>query len=405
MPRLNRKDIDRKTNKPNPNITEGIGNDLILNRSAQTRRDDDIIRTPKRTIYDIDYAIKWFIENEIQPQIIDKDQTIPVPVIFASGEKWDNVRRLGYLRDEKGMLQSPIIVLKRNSVTERDSVKGFDANRPQGQNLRVYKSRYNERNRYEDEMFPVPLNQPKPSDKIYLVDIPKYVTVEYEMLLWCDFSTQMNDLIDQIFPYSRFAWGNEQNRYTTTIGAFSFETVNTVGEDRLIRTTVPLTVLGTLLSGQEARRSTIQKMFSPKKVVFETSVDTDIFNTTTISNQILQAQNYITQGGQIVVSSGGASTTIDANVMNYLINLTEKIATYSNATTVTISGMPAINPVNLQYATKNEFDIFINGQYIDKVIYTWTPAGVNTQTIVFDTAELGYTLQSTDIVVVKGRWA
>jgi hypothetical protein len=405
MPRLNRKDIDRKTNKPNPNRTEGIGNDLTLNRSMQTRRDDDIIRTPKRTIYDIDYAIKWFIENEIQPQIIDKDQTIPVPVIFANGEKWDNVRRLGYMRDEKGMLQSPIIVLKRNNVSERDSVKGFDANRPQEQNLRVYKSTYNERNTYEDVMFPVPLNQPMPSDKIYLVDIPKYVTVEYEMMMWCDFTTQMNDLTDQIFPYSRFAWGNEQNRYTTTLGAFAFETVNTVGEDRLVRTTVPLTVLGTLLSGQEARRSTIQKMFSPKKITFETTVDSDIFSTTTISNQILQAQNYITQGGQIVVSSGGASTTIDANVMNYLINLTEKIATYSNATTVTISGIPAINPVSLQYATKNEFDVFINGQYIDKVIYTWSPAGVNTQTIVFDTAELGYTLQSADIIVVKGRWA
>ena len=405
MPRLNRKDIDRKTNKPNPNRTEGIGNDLTLNRSMQTRRDDDIIRTPKRTIYDIDYAIKWFIENEIQPQIIDKDQTIPVPVIFANGEKWDNVRRLGYMRDEKGMLQSPIIVLKRNNVSERDSVKGFDANRPQEQNLRVYKSTYNERNTYEDVMFPVPLNQPMPSDKIYLVDIPKYVTVEYEMMMWCDFTTQMNDLTDQIFPYSRFAWGNEQNRYTTTLGAFAFETVNTVGEDRLVRTTVPLTVLGTLLSGQEARRSTIQKMFSPKKITFETTVDSDIFSTTTISNQILQAQNYITQGGQIVVSSGGASTTIDANVMNYLINLTEKIATYSNATTVTIVGIPAINPVSLQYATKNEFDVFINGQYIDKVIYTWSPAGVNTQTIVFDTAELGYTLQSADIIVVKGRWA
>jgi len=405
MPRLNRKDIDRKTNKPNPNITEGIGNDLILNRSRQTRRDDDVIRTPKRTIYDIDYAIKWFIENEIQPQITDKDQTISVPVIFANGEKWDNVRRLGYLRDEKGMLQSPLIVLKRSNVTERDSVKGFDANRPQDQNLRIYKSKYNERNRYQDEMFPVPINQPAQSDKVYLVDIPKYVTVEYEMMIWCDFTTQMNDLVDQILPYGRFAWGNERNRFTTTIGAFSFETVNTVGEDRLVRSTVPLTVLGTLLSGQEARRSTIQKMFSPKKVVFETSVDTDIFNTTTISNQILQAQNYITQGGQIVVSSGGASTTIDANVMNYLINLTEKIATYSNATTITISGIPAINPVNLQYATKNEFDVFINGQYIDKVIYTWSPAGVNTQTIVFDTAELGYTLQSADIIVVKGRWA
>jgi hypothetical protein len=51
------------------NVTEGITPDLILNRAEQTRRDDDVIRTPKRTLYDIDYAIKWYIENEIQPQV------------------------------------------------------------------------------------------------------------------------------------------------------------------------------------------------------------------------------------------------------------------------------------------------------------------------------------------------
>jgi hypothetical protein len=117
MPRLNRNDIDRKTNKPNPTRTEGITPDLILNRAEQVRRDDDVIRTAKRTIYDIDYAIKWYIENEIQPQITDNKQPLSVPVIFSSGEKWDNVRRLGYLRDEKGMLQSPVNILKRNSVT------------------------------------------------------------------------------------------------------------------------------------------------------------------------------------------------------------------------------------------------------------------------------------------------
>jgi glutaredoxin len=91
--------------------TEGITPDLLLNRAEQTRRDDDVIRSAKRTIYDIDYAIKWYIENEIQPQIIATEQNLTVPVIFAAGEKWDNVRRLGYLRDEKGMLQSPMIML------------------------------------------------------------------------------------------------------------------------------------------------------------------------------------------------------------------------------------------------------------------------------------------------------
>ena len=54
MPRYNRKNIDRKTNKPNPKRTEGLYNDPDLNRANQTRRDDDVIRTAQRTVYDID---------------------------------------------------------------------------------------------------------------------------------------------------------------------------------------------------------------------------------------------------------------------------------------------------------------------------------------------------------------
>jgi len=59
MPKFNRQNIDRKTNKPNPARTEGISDDLLLNRAYQTRRDDDVLRSPKRTLYDVDFAIKW----------------------------------------------------------------------------------------------------------------------------------------------------------------------------------------------------------------------------------------------------------------------------------------------------------------------------------------------------------
>ena len=55
MPRLNRNNVDRKTNKPEPARTEGLTPDLMLDRSTQNRRDNDIIRSPKRTVYDIDY--------------------------------------------------------------------------------------------------------------------------------------------------------------------------------------------------------------------------------------------------------------------------------------------------------------------------------------------------------------
>ena len=407
MPRLNRQDIDRKTNKPNPQRTEGITPDLSLNRAMQTRRDDDVVRTKQRTIYDIDFAIKWYIENEIQPQVTANKELVPVPVIFSNGEKWDNVRRLGYLRDEKGMLQSPLIMLKRNSVGERDAQKTLDVNRPNSANYIVHRSKYNSRNRYEDELFPIPKNNPQPSEQFYIIDIPKYVTVEYDMMLWCDFTTQMNELVDQILPYGRFSWGNDANKFPTTIGSISFETVNTIGEDRLVRASIPLSVLGTLLSEQEVRMSTIKKMYSIKKVTFDQVVDVDnnIFETLEIPAQLLQLQTNIMSGGTAIISGGGVNVSINAQAMTYLTNITEKIATYSNATTVTISSFAAVNPVTLAIASKNEFDIFINGQYIDKAVYTWTPSDITTQTIVFDTATLGYTLNANDVVVVKGRWA
>ena len=405
MPRLNRQNIDRKTNKPNPTQTEGLGNDLFLNRAEQIRRDDDIIRTAKRNIYDIDFAIKWFIDNEIQPQVTANGQTINVPVIFSNGEKWDNVRRLGYLRDEKGMLQSPVIMLKRNSMVERDSVKSLDVNRPQSENVRIYKTKYNERSKYQDELFPIPINNPQPSEKVYVVDIPKYVTVEYDMLLWCDFTTQMNSLVDQIMPYGRFAWGNENNKFSTTLGSVSFETVNTVGEDRLVRATIPLTVLGTLLSEQEARRSTLRKMFSIKKLSFDQVVDVseDIFASTVVPPALMQSRGYIANGGSVSVS-GGTTATINAEVMAYLTNLSDKTAVYVSNNTVTVTDSAAYNSVTTVAATKNEFNVYINGQYIDKALYTWTPSLSSTQTIVFDTIGLGYTIDTLDSVVINGRW-
>ena len=406
MPRYNRKNIDRKTNKPDTKRTEGIFNDPELNRADQTRRDDDVIRTAQRTVYDIDYAIKWYIENEIQPQITANENLVDVPVIFSNGEKWDNVRRLGYIRDEKGMLQSPLIMIKRNSLQERDNTRTLDANRPQAGNRLIYQSKYNKRNRYEDELFPIPTNPPSNSKQIYVVDVPKYVNVEYELMLWCDFTTQMNDLVDQILPYGRFAWGNESNKFATAIGSVSFETVNTTGEDRLVRATMPLTVMGTLLSAQETRISTLKKMYSVKKLVFNTVVDVDasIFETTKIPTELLNASQTIAGGGSVIVNGGGSRTAVDSTTMAYLTNLTDQTATYVSATTVTVTATPAINPTTLGFAVKNEFDVYINGQYIDKAAYTWTP-GDSPQTITFDTSILGYDIQSTDTVIINGRWA
>jgi len=407
MPRYRKQDIDRKTNKPELKSTTTHNPDPILNRANEVRRDDDVIRTPRRTVYDIDYAIKWFLENEIQPQVTADGELIDVPVIFANGEKWDNVRRLGYLRDQKGMLQSPIIVLKRNSLVEREQLKKLDINYPKSGNQIIYKKKYNERNRYQDDLFPIPINEPVESQEIYAINIPEYVDVSYDMMIWTDFTTQMNELVEQIIPYGGFAWGNEFNKYKTYVRDMSFETINTVGEDRLVRCTVPLFVNGTLMAEQEYRQSVVQKRYSIKKLVWATVIDTDtnIFDTTVVPQQLIDAQQSIISGNSVIVSGGGSSTSIDGDTLTYLLNLTDQTGTFVDTDTITVSAAAAINPSNLTVANKNEFDLYINGQYIDKAIYTWTPLQTSPQTIDFDTGTLGYTLDSEDVIIINGRWA
>ena len=225
--------------------------------------------------------------------------------------------------------------------------------------------------------------------------------------MWCDFTTQMNDLVEQFMQYKGMHWGNETNSYQTMFQDFSFETINTVGEDRLVRATTSLSVKGTLIGEHEFRKSTLQKAYSIKRVRFDSVIDVgaDLFSTTIVPKQLLRFQSQILAGGSVTVSAGGGSSTIDTSTMSYLVNLTEKQATYSNSSTVTVSSNAAINPTTSLAATKAEFDVYINGQYIDKSTYTWTPAASGVQLIVFDTNELGYEIESDDVIIVNGRWA
>tara|TARA_Y100000389_G_scaffold32614_1_gene27719 strand:- start:1238 stop:2485 length:1248 start_codon:yes stop_codon:yes gene_type:complete len=413
MPRYRIQNIDRKTNKPELKNSESTRPDPILNRANQVRRDDDVVRTPKRTVYDIDYAIKWFLDNEIQPQVEANGELINVPVIFSNGEKWDNVRRLGYLRDEKGMLQSPIIVIKRNSLAERDQLRKLDINRAAAGNVLFYKKKYNKRNRYEDDINPIFNTQPKESDEIYTINVPEYVDLEYELLIWTDFTTQMNSIVEQIMPYGTFAWGNEFNKYKTYIRTLSFETVNTAGDDRIVRCTIPLTVNGTLLSEQEFKISTLQKRFSTKILSWDTIIDLDtsiLFGSTTVPQQLLAQKQNIISGNAVLVSNdagsaGGGGGTIDAATMLYITELSDISGSFSDADTIAVTGSAALNPITTTAATKNEFDVYINGQYIDKYLYEWTPSVSAIQTLDFNTGSLGYEIASSDTIVINGRWS
>ena len=226
------------------------------------------------------------------------------------------------------------------------------------------------------------------------------------MLIWTDFTTQMNEVIEQIMPYGTFAWGNEFNKYRTFIRNISFETVNTAGDDRLVRATIPLTVNGTLMAEQEFRQSTLQKRYSIKKLQWALVVDTPIsvFDTTIVPQELINAKQRIISGNVVIAGGASGGAQIDIPTMNYLTELVEQSGSFVDGDTITIPASAATNPITKTSATVNEFDIFINGQYIDKSIYTWTPDGSTTQTIEFNSGSLGYELEATDTIIIKGRW-
>ena len=241
-----------------------------VNRSLEIRRDNDTIKTPKCTIYDVDNAIISYLSDIVQPYVIENNTSIPVPVIYANGEKWAQIRSRGYMYDTGDKLMTPVIVIKRNSITERDMLKKLDVNwNPEtdndyARNTLTFENPYSKRNRYD--RFSV-LQGTRPRRELYVSSIPEYVDVSYDLLLWAEYTEQLNSMIEQIMPLGGFAWGTTW-KFPTFIQDYSFETMSTPGEDRIVRATLPLTVKATLLMPYELRRSSLQKRYSIKRVVF-----------------------------------------------------------------------------------------------------------------------------------------
>lgn len=238
------------------------------NRATNTRRDNDTVKVPKIGLYDIDYAIYYNLQEVWKPTVIENDISIPVPIIFSSGEKWAQIRAHGYLRDNEKKVQSPLIVIKRGDISNDDRLN-FHPGQVWGGNSTFYpKLRlipYKNSGMQYDRVAGQILT--KESVEYYLIDIPEYVRISYDLIFWTDLQEQMNVLVQQLIPLSNHMWGDYW-KFRTTIQSITPDNVNVPGEDRLIKTTINLQVDGYLRNEYEYQQSKIQKMHSVKKVKF-----------------------------------------------------------------------------------------------------------------------------------------
>ena len=240
-----------------------FSDDPKLNKAKQISRRNDNVKNIQVGIYDIDLAFKDFLEKDVRPIIEENGKFIPVPHYIASPENWASAQKDGFLRDNNGKVQTPLISFKRNSLdinTEYSKLKVLtDEDTSQS-----FVRKYSQENRYD--AFSQLIDQ-KPQEK-YIVDRPDYVNIAYDVIVWCDFMEDLNKVVEQIIYFQGGAFG-ERYKFQIKGESYSFDTTNGVGEERIVRSNVTLTAKAYIVPEQTGLKINTQKAFGTSKVVWK----------------------------------------------------------------------------------------------------------------------------------------
>jgi len=242
-----------------------------INRADQMNRTGD---GPNITmgLYEIDSVIKYYFDNVVQPTVNTEDGPAPVPVIYASPERWKNIQKSGLLRDQKGMIQLPAIAYKRTSFERKLIGSKVDINNPLVQS---FQTAYSSKNTYDN--FEV-LNGRKPVGTFHNVVVPDYITLQYECVIWTDYITQLNTIIEDINYSANQYWGNEKFKFLAKIDSFTTDLTVDAGTDRVNKATFNINMNGYVIPNniQKALSNFNPKTFSPAIITVGSEVVIDI---------------------------------------------------------------------------------------------------------------------------------
>ena len=240
----------------------------VLNRGYLYSRSGENIKNPEVTLIDIDSSILFYFDKVIQPSVEDNGENVKVPIMYASPERWNSIKKQGFMRDKKRQVITPVVVYRRTSVTKDEAVPQdkLDANNPHM--FYTFQKKFSQENKYDKFSQQIGL---LPQREYYNVMMPDYVTISYDFIIWTSYIEQMNSIVEKIVYSDGAYWGDpEKMRFRSSID--SFEDATEIGDtERLVRTNFSVTLRGYLLpKGNFDHRSTTQKFLTPKKVIFGT---------------------------------------------------------------------------------------------------------------------------------------
>ena len=258
----------------------------VLNRGYLYSRTKDDVKNPEVTLLDIDSAINHYFNFVIKPSVEDNGESVKVPLMYASPERWKSIQRDGFMRDKKDQIVTPVIVYKRTSVEKDDSLPQdkLDANNP---NLfYTFEKKFSRENVYDN--FSAQIGN-FPAKEYYNVTFPDYVTLTYDFIIWTSYIEQMNKIVERIVYSDGAYWGDpDKMRFRTSVDSIT-DATEVSDSERLVRSNFTVTLKGYLLpKANFDHRSTTQKFISPKRVIFNADVDTTVTNVTGRAGQFIE---------------------------------------------------------------------------------------------------------------------
>ncbi len=359
-----------------------------LNRAKQIKSAKGDLKQ-SITLFDIDYAMMSYLEDTLLPPLDDNGKLLKIPVIYGNSERWVGARRQGVYRDNKGKIQLPLMMIRRTSITKDETMPMLNRHISyQGV------TKYSKDNRYD--RFTAFGGNVKPKYEIYKIQMPEYVELNYDCMVWTNYTEQLNEVIEQL-QYTSSYWGDKEKfKFRTSLSDFNI--INEVGEgtERINRIEFSLSVKAYLLPEKFDGENTIKKSFSTKRVVMSTEVD-------------------VTGNGRLE----GLLTTPSAyydnkDLIDFLSLNNSKVQNPVSNNTITFTGIKLIQaPAQLASVVTagltydgNSYDIklYINGVRYYQTTHFTAVVSSNSLVITFLSANLGFSVTSTDEITITGKF-
>ena len=344
------------------------------NRANQIAIEKEFVKGVK--LIDVDTAIAEYMGDVVIPDLEENEKVLKVPLVYGNAERWTGARKDGYLRDQRGRIQIPLVMFKRNSIERNESLANFREVNTIGTH-----KKYSAKNKYERFSLQ---NGVRPTYELYNIIVPDYVTITYEVMIWTSFTEHMNKIVEAFqFATDRY-WGKEDGfKFRAKIDTFENQQEVGQGSERVIRTTFTMVVNAYLLPERYNEKPTIKKSYSPKRVVFgvETDLTGNLFTQPSLYNEYADIIDFVAIRGSQLAEFVTANTARLTNVR-----------------------IPILPPVLAEsFDVLNWFRIYINGDFISPSLYTYTYNGI-TNEITFTFTGLGFDLENVDEIAVTGKF-